>query len=40
VRYLYDKEKQASMEAWELKLKIISGKGTARVIPIASTKGP
>jgi len=35
VRYTYDKEKQAAMEAWERKLKsIITGKTLAKVVSI------
>jgi integrase len=40
VRYTYDKEKQAAMEAWERKLKsIISGKAFGKVVSISTAKG-
>jgi len=40
VRYTYDKEKQAAMEAWERKLKsIVTGKSTGKVVSIAAAKG-
>ncbi|HTY20968.1 MAG TPA: tyrosine-type recombinase/integrase [Geobacteraceae bacterium] len=39
VRYTYDKEKQAAMEAWERKLKsIVSGKEARKVVSIATAK--
>jgi hypothetical protein len=40
VRYTYDKEKQAAMEAWERKLKsIVTGKSAGKVVSLASAKG-
>jgi integrase len=39
VRYTYDKEKQAAMEAWERKLKsIVSGKTLAKVVSIKTRR--
>jgi len=35
VRYTYDREKQAAMEAWERKLKsIVTGKSVGKVVSI------
>jgi integrase len=40
VRYTYDKEKKAAMEAWERKLKsIVTGKSVGKVVSLAAAKG-